>query len=34
MFVLGRRVFGSGILGEAQKRRAFLLTLRKLLKPQ
>ena len=31
MFVLGRRVFGSGILGEHEKRRAFLLTGRKLL---
>ena len=31
MFVLGRRVFGSGSLGEHEKRRAFLLTGRKLL---
>ena len=31
MFVLGRRVFGSGSLGEHEKRQAFLLTEQKLL---
>ena len=31
MFVLGRRVFGSEILSSGEKRRAFLLTARKIL---
>ena len=31
LFVLGRRVFGSALLGEHEKRRAFLLTQKKLL---
>ncbi len=31
LFVLGRHVFGSGILGVHEKRRAFLLTLKKIL---
>ena len=31
LFVLGRHVFGSEILGRHEKRRAFLLTLKKLL---
>ena len=31
MFVLGRSVFGSQLLGRHEKRRAFLLTLKKLL---
>ena len=34
LFVLGRRVFGSGELGRHEKRRAFLLTQRKLLSAQ
>ena len=31
LFILGRRVFGSEILGRHEKRRAFLLTMKKLL---
>ena len=34
LFVLGRRVFGSGELGRHEKRRAFMLTQRKLLSAQ
>ena len=34
LFVLGRRVFGSGELGRHEKRRAFTLTQRKLLSAQ
>ena len=34
LFVLGRRVFGSGELGRHEKRRAFILTQRKLLSAQ
>ena len=34
LFVLGRRVFGSGELGRHEKRRAFMLTRRKLLSAQ
>ena len=34
LFVLGRRVFGSGELGRHEKRRAFMLTQRKLLAAQ
>lgn len=34
LFVLGRRVFGSGELGRHEKRRAFMLTQRKLLSTQ
>ena len=34
LFVLGRRVFGSGELGCHEKRRAFMLTQRKLLSAQ
>ena len=34
LYVLGRRVFGSGELGRHEKRRAFLLTERKLLSAQ
>ena len=34
LFVLGRRVFGSGELGHHEKRRAFMLTQRKLLSAQ
>ena len=31
LFILGRRVFGSEVLGRHEKRRAFLLTMKKLL---
>ena len=34
LYVLGRRVFGSGELGRHEKRRAFMLTERKLLSAQ
>ena len=34
LFVLGRRIFGSGELGRHEKRRAFMLTQRKLLSAQ
>ncbi len=34
LYVLGRRVFGSGELGRHEKRRAFMLTQRKLLSAQ
>ena len=34
LFVLGRRVFGSGELGRHEKRRAFMLTQRKMLSAQ
>ena len=34
LFVLGRRVFGSGELGRHEQRRAFMLTQRKLLSDQ